>query len=110
MKDLIIAMGLQYDPVEWRLFIDSSSRSLKAVLLYNGNAVASVLVGHSVQMSENYSNMELLLRNLKYKDHNWMICGDLKVVALVLGLQGGYTKYPCFLCLWDSRADKQHYV
>lgn len=110
VKDLIVAMGLQYDPVEWRLFIDSSSRSLKAVLLYNGNAVASVPVGHSVQMSENYSNMELLLRNLKYKDHNWMICGDLKVVALVLGLQGGYTKYPCFLCLWDSRADKQHYV
>jgi len=29
---------------------------------------------------------------------------------MVLGLQGGYTKYPCFLCLWDSRADKQHYV
>ena len=29
---------------------------------------------------------------------------------MVLGLQGGYTKYPCFLCMWDSRADKQHYV
>ena len=26
------------------------------------------------------------------------------------GLQGGYTKYPCFLCLWDSRADDQHYI
>lgn len=24
-------------------------------------------------------------------------------------MQGGYTKYPCFLCLWDSRADEQHY-
>uniref|UniRef100_A0A6A7G1J7 Uncharacterized protein n=1 Tax=Hirondellea gigas TaxID=1518452 RepID=A0A6A7G1J7_9CRUS len=29
---------------------------------------------------------------------------------MVLGLQSGYTKYFCFLCLWDSRADKQHYV
>ena len=29
---------------------------------------------------------------------------------MVLGLQGGYTKHPCFLCLWDSRAEKQHYV
>lgn len=28
----------------------------------------------------------------------------------MLGLQGGYTKYPCFICLWDSRADKIHYV
>lgn len=110
INSLVVAMGLAYNPTEWRLFIDSSSRSLKAVLLHNGNKVASVPVGHSVHMSESYSNMELLLRNLKYKDHNWMICGDLKVIALVLGLQGGYTKFPCFLCLWDSRADKQHYI
>jgi hypothetical protein len=27
-----------------------------------------------------------------------------------LGVQGVYTKYSCFLCLWDSRADKEHYV
>ena len=73
------------------------------VLLHNGNKVAFILVGHSVQTLESYSNLELLLRNLKYEDHDWMICGDLKVIALVLGLQGGYTKYPCVLCLWDSR-------
>lgn len=110
IKGLISAMGVAYDPTEWRLFIDSSSRSLKAVLLYNGNKIASVPVGYSVQMTESYGNMELLLAALKYEDHKWMICGDLKVVALVLGMQGGYTKYPCFLCLWDSRADSQHYV
>lgn len=109
VNGLIAAMGLEYNPAEWRLFIDSSSRSLKAVLLHNGNKVSSVPVGHSVQMSESYTNMELLLRHLQYKDHNWLICGDLKVIALMLGMQGGYTKYPCFLCLWDSRADKQHY-
>ena len=28
----------------------------------------------------------------------------------MLGLQGGNTKFPCFLCMWDSRDDKQHYV
>ena len=27
----------------------------------------------------------------------------------LLGLQGGYTTYSCFLCLWDSRADDQHF-
>ena len=26
------------------------------------------------------------------------------------GLQGGYTNYCCFLCEWDSRARKSHYV
>lgn len=107
---LVEAMGIEYNPAEWRLFIDSSSRSLKAVLLNNGNKFASIPVGHSVQLSETHNSMELLLSVLNYKDHNWQICGDLKVVGLVLGLQGGYTKYPCFLCLWDSRADKRHYV
>lgn len=24
-------------------------------------------------------------------------------------MQGGYTKYPCYLCLWDSSADALHY-
>jgi len=32
----------------------------------------------------------------------------LKVIPLLLGLQI-YTKYPCFLCLWDSRKDVFHY-
>ena len=28
---------------------------------------------------------------------------------ILLGQQAGYVKYPCFLCLWDSRADDQHW-
>ena len=32
------------------------------------------------------------------------------MIGFLLGLQGGYTKYPCFLCLWDSRDDANHYV
>ena len=40
----------------------------------------------------------------------WLISGDLKVIALLLGQQCGYTKNPCFLCLWDSRADEQHFI
>jgi len=38
------------------------------------------------------------------------LCGDLKVVALLLGMQLRYTKYCCFLCEWDSRDKKNHYV
>ena len=29
------------------------------------------------------------------------------MVKLILGLQGGYTKYPCFLSLRDSRANDE---
>jgi len=37
-------------------------------------------------------------------------CTDLKVIALLLGLQLGYTEFPCFLCEWDSRDKAHHYV
>lgn len=29
---------------------------------------------------------------------------------MLLGQQGGYTKYPCFLCEWDSRNRAQHWI
>ena len=38
-----------------------------------------------------------------------MICGDLKIVIILLGQQSGFTKNPCFLCLWDSRDRKNQY-
>ncbi|GFW45865.1 uncharacterized protein TNCV_4495851 [Trichonephila clavipes] len=99
-----------YEPEEWRLFIDSSKRSLKAVLLHNGNRYASVPVGHSVHLKECYENLEFILNKLSYSDHKWTICGDLKVISMLLGQQSGYTKFPFFLCEWDSRDRKQHYV
>ena len=94
--------------MEWKRLIDLSSRSLKAVLVDNGNEYSSTPIGHSVQMKETHNSLDQLLSALNYHDHGWLICGDLKVVGLVLGLQGVYTKYPCFLCLWDSWADDQH--
>jgi hypothetical protein len=47
---------------------------------------------------------------LKYKEHGWTICGDLKVISMLLGQQAGYTKYPCFLCEWDSRDKKNLWI
>ena len=31
-------------------------------------------------------------------------------MALLLGMQLGYTKYCCYQCEWDSRDKKNHYV
>lgn len=107
---LFTEIGQEHDPSEWRLFIDSSKRSLKAVLLHNGNERPSIPVAHSVHLPESYDTMALVLKFIKYDKFKWHICGDLKVIGLLLGLQGGYTKYSCFLCLWDSRADAEHYV
>src|SRR6201990_1292768 len=32
------------------------------------------------------------------------------MVNFLLGQQGRCTKYPCFLCYWDSRAAAEHWV
>ena len=69
----------------------------------------SVPVGHSVHLKETHENMKILITKIKYFDHNWLICGDLKVLCMQLGQQDGYTKYLCFLCLWDNRAKTEHW-
>ena len=51
----------------------------------------------------------MVLQELCYNEHKWAICVDLKMVNILLGQQAGYVKYPCCLCLWDSRADDQHW-
>ena len=61
-------------------------------------------------MKESYDTLKLILESVKYNEHQWLICADLKVVALLTGLQTGYTKHCCFLCCWDSRDRGQHYV
>ena len=42
IESLMNELGVQHCPEEWRLFIDSSKSSLKAVLLHNGNDYPSV--------------------------------------------------------------------
>ena len=104
-------MGLaEYNPQEWRLFIDSSVRSLKCVLLLNGNKYASIPIGHSISMREEYDSIKQILEKVAYLKYLWKICVDLKMVNFLLGQQNGYTKYPCFLCMWDSRAKSEHWT
>ena len=106
---LMKQVGIEYDPSQWRLFIDSNKCSLKAVLLHNWNEFASLPVAHSVTLKEKYNDLALILKKIKYEDHGWMICGDLKVIGTLLGQQAGNTKYPCFLCMWDSRDRCRHW-
>ena len=109
VQGLFGELNCQYLDSEWRLFIDSSKSSLKAVLLNNGNRYPSIPVAHAVGMKETHESMQQLLKTIKYSQHKWVICSDLKVVALLLGMQLGYTKHMCFLCLWDSRDEASHY-
>ncbi|KAI6653849.1 hypothetical protein LOD99_3351 [Oopsacas minuta] len=111
VEGLLLAMGVpNYNPSDWRLFIDSSKRSLKCVLLHNGNIFGSIPIGYSVKLKEEYNNVKEILEIINYSAHDWVICVDLKMVNFLLGQQSGFTKYPCFLCYWDSRDRNQHWI
>ena len=107
---LMQELGVEHNRDEWRLFIDSSMSSLKAILLHNGNTYPSVPLFHAVNMKETYESMKQILEAVSYEEHKWSICADFKVIGLLTGMQSGFTKYCCFLCLWDSRATVEHYV
>ena len=48
--------------------------------------------------------METILHFIKYSEYKWSICGYLKIIGLLLGMQMGYTRHQ-----WDSKDDSRHY-
>jgi hypothetical protein len=78
------------------------------VLLHNGNRFPSVPLAHAANIKEIYESIKILLGKIKYDEFKWKLCGDLKVVARLLGMQLRYTKSFCFLCEWHSRDKKNH--
>ena len=113
IDDVFEALKSEHHSNEWRIFIDSSKAILK-VALSNVNIVkqikASLKAVHASALKETHESKELILRLINYSAYNWNICGDFKVIDLFLGMQIGYIKHQCFLCLWDSRDDEQHYI
>ena len=56
------ALKSEHHSNEWRLFIDSSKVSIKAVLLNNGNEKPSIPLVHASVLKESQETMELILR------------------------------------------------
>ena len=71
VADLFEALGITCNPSEWRLFIDSSSRSFKPVLLHNRNNYLSLPMARSVHLKEDYTSVKMLLNALKYDDYGY---------------------------------------
>lgn len=111
IKGLVNKLGMEYVAVDWRLFIDGSVSSLKAVLLHVTNKKPSVPVALGVNIKESYETLKDIMNKIKYNDHKWKICCDLKVVNILQGIinLGGYPKYFCYLCNYDSRSKIDHY-
>ena len=67
---------------------------MKCVLLHNGNKLAFIPMGHSIQMKETYENIKTIFDRIKYVEHEWIIYGDLNILSMLLGQQGRNTKKP----------------
>lgn len=106
---LFLRLNCEHKADEWRLFIDGSSNSLKAVLLHITNKRPSVPVAYARNVKETYESMEAILRLIQYRQYKWLICADLKVVGILMGLKPGYAKHQCFLCMWQGRQNHFHY-
>ena len=102
-------MHMRHSPEQWRLFIDASKTSLKAVLLHNGNKLPSIPVTYAPSTKRNVYNYEQHPGWSRLQEVAVEVCGDFKVIPILLGLQASYTKYSCFLCQWDSCARGAHY-
>jgi hypothetical protein len=57
-------------------------------------------------MKETYENMDLLLKVVSYSKYGSKICGDLKVIGLLVGTQCGYTKLFA-ICFVNGTAEQK---
>jgi len=62
---LFKALIMSHCSDEWRLLIDSSKVSLKAVLLHNENVLHSIPVSHAFGIEERNDSMKPLLQYIK---------------------------------------------
>ena len=81
---LMQTLNINHNPLAWRLFLDSSKLSLEAVLLHNGNTLPSIPDGHSEHNKMPHEDMKILIETINYDKFKWQMCGDLKVIALLL--------------------------
>jgi len=72
---------IEYNSTEWRVFIDSSVKSHRVILLHNANTFASIPIGHSVYLKENYNDLAMILEKVNYQEHQWMVSGYFKILA-----------------------------
>jgi len=47
---------------QWKLFVDSSKVSFKAVLLDNGNKLTTIPLLHAVHVTETYEKLQVMLQ------------------------------------------------
>lgn len=95
---LIPTDGVKHNTAEYLLFIDSSTSleiNIHLCLLHVPYRRKKPIIMFLVKIFHEYFQFD--------------ICGDFTMLVFFHDLQGEYAKYSCFLFLWESRADDEHY-
>lgn len=79
-------------------------------MLHIGNVYPSIPIAYTNKTKETRELIEEVLQLISYFEHEWIIVADLKIVAILIGIKGGYPSYPCIFCLYNSRSKVDHYV
>ena len=58
IEGLMQTLNINHNPLDWRIFIESSQLSLKAVLLHSSNTLPSIPDGHSMHNKKSYEYMK----------------------------------------------------
>ena len=103
IAELISTSYGQYDPSHWRLNIDKNIVSLKAFLVHNDNELPIVLIAYGRGLKETHEVISKFVELIDYESHKWLIVCDLKMIALLFGMQQGYVQHMCVYCTWQSR-------
>lgn len=62
----------------------------------NRDKYDAILIGRSTNLKGEYETISLVRKEIRYEEHQWVICIDLKMINFLLGQQNGNIKYPCF--------------
>ena len=82
ITEILTELSIPIDHSQWRLFIDSSVLSLKAVLLHNGNFFRPIPLAYITNTKESYDSISKVLTSINYNNFKWKICGTLKLLLL----------------------------
>lgn len=106
IKELFIKLEYPNNPKEWILFIDRSQVSLTAALVHVADKFPSIPIAYSSGMKATYASLQAIIMLTQYYDHKWRVCGDLKVVGVLMGLDENYVERQCFLCKWEPKENE----
>ena len=84
----------------------------EAVLLHQAVLLHLLLtpLAHAYRLKETYETMELVVYLIKYLINYWNICGGLKMIGFLVGLQIGYKVIPSTMLNLKSALFKIFYT